>query len=61
MSDSQIAELYERLVAGKRKPTTAEYPFNRGWNAGLDFAIRSLKQSCDEPVEEPNEQTDPRL
>ena len=57
MSDAQIAELYERLVAGRRNPATAEYPFNRGWNAGVDFALRQLKLSCDEPVEEPDEDT----
>jgi hypothetical protein len=50
MSDQLAAELYERLTAGKRKPTTAEYPFNRGWNAGLDFALKVLREASDEEL-----------
>lgn len=61
MSDAQAAELYERLVAGRRKPTTAEYPFNRGWNAAIEFAIKQLKLTYDEPVEESDEQADPSV
>jgi len=53
-----MAELYERLVAGKKKQTSASYPFNRGWNAGIDFAIRQQRLTCDEvvePVDQPAE------
>ena len=59
MSEQQMAELYERLVAGKKKETSSDYPFNRGWNAGVDFAIRQLRLSCDEADEK--ELTDGRV
>lgn len=55
MSDQRIAELYELLVNGKRKPATVEYPFNRGWNAGIDFAIRQIPIVCDEVADEQQE------
>ena len=50
-----VAELYERLTAGKKKEKTSDYPFNRGWNAGIDFAIKQMKLTCDDPIEEPRE------
>ena len=50
MSDQLAAELYERRTAGKRKPTRAEYPFNRGWNAGIEFAIKALREACEEQL-----------
>lgn len=51
MSDQQMAELYERLVAAKFKEgrPAFEYPFQRGVNTGLDIAIRALREVCDEP------------
>lgn len=52
MSDAQAAEIYERLVKGKSKVATAEHVFLRGWNAGIEFAIKQVKLACDEPVEE---------
>lgn len=55
MSDQQTAELYERLVAGKSKKVTVERVFLRGWNAGIDYAIKQMKLSCDEIVDEPSE------
>jgi len=55
MSDQQAAELYERLKAGKSKQATAENVFLRGWNAGIDFAIRQVKLTCDEVVDEPGQ------
>jgi hypothetical protein len=52
MSEQLVAELYDRLVAGKKKETSIAYPFQRGWNAGIDFAIKQMKLTCDEPCEE---------
>lgn len=52
MSDQQAAEFYERLVAGKSRQATAERVYLRGWNAGIDFAIKQMKLTCDEVVEE---------
>lgn len=51
MSDQQAAEIYERLVAGKSKQATEDRVFLRGWNAGIDFAIKQVKLSCDEVIE----------
>lgn len=48
MSDQQFAELYERLVAGKKKETGIEYPFQRGWNAAVEWVIRQMRAVCDE-------------
>jgi hypothetical protein len=48
MSDQQMEELYERLVAGKKKETNADYPFNRGWNAGIEFAMKQQRIVCEE-------------
>lgn len=45
-----MAELYERLVNGKSKQATAERVFLRGWNAGIDFAIKQQRLTCDEIV-----------
>ena len=53
MSDVQMAELYERLVKGKSKMATAERVFLRGWNAGIDFAIKQQRLTCDEVAEMP--------
>ncbi len=46
-----MAELYERLVKGKSNQATAERVFLRGWNAGIDFAIKQQRLTCDEVVE----------
>ncbi len=54
MSEQLVAELYERLVAGKFKETRLHYPFQRGYNAGIDFAIKQMRLSCDEPEREEN-------
>ena len=51
MSDQLAAELYERLSGAKSKSATKERVFIRGWNAAIDFAIKQLKLTCDEPVE----------
>ena len=51
MSDAQIAELYERLVAGRSKSVRPDRVFLRGWNAALAYAMREMKKACDEPVE----------
>lgn len=54
MSDQRIAEMYERLAAAKFKIVGAKvpYPFQLGWNAAVEQAIKLLKLTCDEPVEE---------
>lgn len=54
MSEQQIAELHERLISAKFKINGLRimYPFQLGWNACIDFAIKQLKLTCDEPVEE---------
>lgn len=52
MSDNQMAELYERLVAAKKKDLPVQRVFLRGFNAGIDFAIKQMKLSCDEVVDE---------
>lgn len=52
MSEQLVAELYERLIAGKKKEVSISYPFQRGWNAGIDFAIKQMKLTCDEPCEQ---------
>jgi hypothetical protein len=52
MSDAQIAEFYERVRKGRMSPVTFEYPFHRGFNAGIDFCIKQMKLACDEPVED---------
>lgn len=46
-----MAELYERLVHGKSALATVERVFLRGWNAGIEFAIKQMRLACDEPVE----------
>lgn len=48
-----MAELYERLVQGKKKETSVKYPFQRGWNAALDWIAQQMRLVCDE--EEPAE------
>jgi hypothetical protein len=55
MSEQRFAELYERLNAGKAKRPSTEQVFLRGWNAGVDFAIKQMKLTCDEVVDEPSE------
>jgi hypothetical protein len=55
MSEQRYAELYERLVAGKKKKVTGEQVFLRGWNAGIDFAIKQMRLTCDEVVEQESE------
>ena len=52
MSEQRFAELYERLVGGKKKNPSTEHVFLRGWNAGIEFAIKQMKLTCDEVVEE---------
>ena len=52
MSDGQMAELYERLVKGKKKKPGLDQIFLRGWNAGIDFALKQMRLSCDEQAEE---------
>lgn len=52
MSDNQMAELYDRLVAGKSPNPSVERVFLRGFNAGVDFAIKAMRLSCDEVVDE---------
>lgn len=52
MSDQQMAELYERLNAGRAANATAERVFLRGWNACIDWVLKQMKLTCDEPVEE---------
>jgi hypothetical protein len=51
MSDAWTAELYERLSRAKAKNATADRVFLRGWNAAIDFSIKQMKLTCDEPVE----------
>jgi hypothetical protein len=54
VSDAQMAELYERLTAAKRPHPDAI--FLRGWNAGLDKAIKEARLAFDDPaLEEPAE------
>lgn len=52
MSEQRFAELYERLTNGKKKKTGVEQVFLRGWNAGIDFAIKQMRLCCDEVVED---------
>ena len=52
MSDQQAAELYDRLQAGKSRQASAERVYLRGWNAGIDFAIKQLRLTCDEVVDD---------
>lgn len=51
MSDQQRAEFYETLTAAKFAPQrpSHEYPYQRGWNAALDFAIKKMREVCDDP------------
>jgi hypothetical protein len=58
MSDNQMAELYERLVAGREKKVLVNQPFKRGWNAGIDFAIRCMRLSCNDAMEATVEQSE---
>ncbi len=53
MSDNALAELYERLTAAKSPRPTADNVFLRGWNAGLDKAIKEARLVFDDPVLEP--------
>lgn len=55
MSEQRFAELYERLTSGKSRKADADHVFLRGWNAGIDFAIKQMKLTCDEVVDEPSE------
>lgn len=58
MSEQRFAELYERLTNGKSKQATPERVFLRGYNAGIDFAIKQMRLCCDEVIdEEPVSQT----
>ncbi len=52
MSEQRFAELYERLTNGKKKNPSIEQVFLRGWNAGVDFAIKQMKLTCDEVIDE---------
>lgn len=54
MSRRKIDEIYERLVKGKSRHATAERIFLRGWNAGVEFAIRQIRLACDEVEPEPD-------
>jgi len=47
-----MAELYERLTAAKARRPSTEAVFLRGWNAGLDKAIREARLVFDDPVRE---------
>jgi hypothetical protein len=51
MSEQLVAELYDRLTSGKFKEIRLQYPFQRGYNAGIEFAIKQLRAAYDEPVE----------
>lgn len=55
MSEQRFAELYERLTNGRSRKADADHVFLRGWNAGIDFAIKQMKLTCDEVVDEPSE------
>ena len=57
MSEQRFAELYERLTNGKKNKPTTEQVFLRGWNAGIDFAIKQMRLCCDECVEADETQT----
>lgn len=50
MSDQQMAELYERVVAGKAKKAGKDRVFLRGWNAALDWVIKQMRVVADEDV-----------
>jgi hypothetical protein len=52
LTDQFSAELYDRLQAGKFAETGPDYPFKRGYNAAIDFAIKQLRLTCDEPIED---------
>lgn len=56
MSEQRYAELYERLTAAKKKNLPIERVFLRGWNAGIDFAIKQMKLTCDEPADIPDQE-----
>jgi hypothetical protein len=55
MSEQRFSELYERLTNGRSRKADADHVFLRGWNAGIDFAIKQMKLTCDEVIEEPGE------
>lgn len=55
MSEQRFAELYERLTMGKSMQATPERVFLRGYNAGIDFAIKQMRLTCDEVIKEPSE------
>jgi hypothetical protein len=45
MSETQIEELYEALVAAKKPGVQGgAHRFLAGWNAGLDYAIEQLRK-----------------
>jgi len=50
MSDQQMAELYERMVASKSLKPAGIFP--RGWNACVDFFVKQMRLVCDEPIED---------
>ncbi len=47
-----MAELYERIAAKKFSEAGPDYPFRRGWNAALDFVVKQMRATCDEPQDE---------
>ena len=54
MTDQEAAELYAKLVAGKVKRPAGVFP--RGFNAGVNFAIRLLLAIEPGIVQEPDQQ-----
>ncbi len=50
MSEQQVAEFYELVTRAKVPRPPVDRVFHRGWNAGIDFAIRAMRTACDEPV-----------
>lgn len=54
-----MAELYERLTAARAKRPSVEQVFLRGWNAGLDKALKEARLVFDDPVGEPAPEDQP--
>lgn len=59
MSEQRLAELYERLRESEHGRVGSDYPFPRGWNAAIEFAIAQVRRVFDDP-EPPEQPPDPQ-
>lgn len=49
VTEAGLTEFYERLTAAKSRRPSVDNVFLRGWNAGLDKAIREARLVFDDP------------